>query len=118
MKPSEILLEGMLDRFLDLCKRELEIDELPPIEIITDRPNVAGSSFGVFTDSGLKVVATNRHPMDVFRTLAHELCHWKQRTENQNMDGNDGSDTENQANAVAGIIMRRFGKAHPECFTL
>lgn len=118
MKPSEILLEGMLDNFFKLCKQELEIDELPPIEIITDRPNVEGSSFGVFTDGGLKVVATNRHPMDVMRTLAHELTHWKQRTEGQNMDGTDGSDTENQANAVAGIIMRRFGKAYPECFTL
>ena len=118
MKPSEILLEGMLDHFFEMCKQELEIDELPPIEIITDQPNVEGMSFGVFTERGLQVIATNRHPMDVMRTLAHELTHWKQRLEGQEMDGNDGSDTENQANAVAGIIMRRFGKAYPECFTL
>jgi hypothetical protein len=118
MKPSEILLEGMLDHFFKMCKQELEIDELPPIEFVSDRPTVEGSSFGVFTDGGLQVVTMNRHPMDVMRTLAHELTHWKQRVEGYDMDGNDGSDTENQANAVAGIIMRRFGKAYPECFTL
>ncbi len=118
MKPSEILLEGMLDNFFEMCKEELELDELPPIELVSDQPTVEGSSFGVFTDEGLKVVTMNRHPMDVFRTLAHELTHWKQRLIGLPMDGSDGSDTENQANATAGIIMRKFGKAYPECFTL
>jgi hypothetical protein len=118
MKPSEILLEGMLDNFFKMCKQELELTELPPIKFISNQPTVAGSSFGVFTDSGLQVVTMNRHPMDVMRTLAHELTHWKQRTLGQEMDGSDGSDTENQANATAGVIMRRFGKAYPECFTL
>jgi hypothetical protein len=32
------------------------------------------------------------------------------------MDGSDGSDTENQANAVAGIIMRKFGQRYPQYF--
>lgn len=118
MKPSEILLEGMLDNFFEMCKEELELDELPSIELVSDQPTVEGSSFGVFTDEGLKVVTMNRHPMDVFRTLAHELTHWKQRLIGLPMDGSDGSDTENQANATAGIIMRKFGKAYPECFTL
>ena len=118
MKLNEVLLEGMLNNFFEMCKQELEIDKLPPIEFVSHEPTVEGSSFGVFTDGGLRVVTMNRHPMDVMRTLAHELTHWKQRNEGQEMDGNDGSDTENQANAVAGIIMRRFGKAHPECFTL
>ena len=31
-------------------------------------------------------------------------------------DGNDGSDIENEANAVAGIIMRKYGKLHPEIY--
>lgn len=118
MKLNEVLLEGMLDNFFDMCKEELEIDELPPIKFVSDEPTVAGTSFGVFTDGGLHVVTMNRHPMDVMRTLAHELVHWKQRSNGQEMDGSDGSETENQANAIAGVIMRRFGKEHPECFTL
>ena len=54
--------------------------------------------------------------MDVLRTLAHELVHWKQCQMGEELDGADGSDAENQANAVAGIIMRRFGKSYPHLF--
>ena len=57
-----------------------------------------------------------RHLVDISRTLAHELVHWKQRIEGQELDGSDGSETENQANAIAGIIMRRFGQRYPEYF--
>lgn len=118
MKLTEVLLENMLTQLLKMCKQELELDKLPKIELI-DEPTVGGgTSFGEFTDSGIKIVIKDRHPMDVMRTVAHELVHWKQRQENKTMDGSDGSDTENEANAIAGIIMRRFAKAHPECFTL
>jgi hypothetical protein len=50
------------------------------------------------------------------RTLAHELVHWKQRESGLELDGSDGSETEDQANAVAGVIMRKFGKMYPEYF--
>jgi len=117
MKLKEVLLENMTSRFLELCKDELDINELPSIEFVSE-PVGGGSSFGEFAGDSLQVVTAGRHPMDIYRTLAHELVHWKQRLENQEMDGSDGSETENQANAIAGVIMRRFGKAHPECFTL
>lgn len=118
MKLTEVLLENMLTQLLKLCKQELELDQLPEI-VLVDEPAVGGGmSFGEFTDDGIQVVIKDRHPMDVMRTVAHELVHWKQRQENKEMDGADGSDTENEANAIAGIIMRRFGKSHPECFTL
>jgi hypothetical protein len=31
-------------------------------------------------------------------------------------DGEDGSPIENEANAVAGIIIRKYGKLHPELY--
>lgn len=117
MKPSEVILEGMLTRLIDMCKRELELDDVPTINLV-DKPVGGGTSFGEFTDNGIDVVVKDRHPMDVMRTVAHELVHYKQRLDNREMDGSDGSDIENQANAIAGVIMRRFGKEYPECFTL
>jgi hypothetical protein len=108
----------MISEMLKLCQHELEIDDFPPIEFI-DEPFLKGGnkySFGEFDGSSIKVITKNRHPMDVMRTLAHELVHWKQMCEKQPMDGNDGSETENAANAVAGIIMRRFGERYPEYF--
>lgn len=115
MTLKEILLEHMITHLLELCKHDLEIEELPKIEMV-DTPTVGGdSSFGVF-DGTIKVVTKDRHPVDVMRTLAHELVHWKQKSENMELDGSDGSDTENQANSIAGIIMRKFGKMYPEYF--
>lgn len=115
MKLKDIVLEPMITHLLRLCKRELGINELPEI-ILVDEPTVGnGSSFGEF-DGSIKVVSQGRHPMDVARTLAHELVHWKQQMAGQEMDGSDGSNIENEANAQAGVIMRKFGKMYPEYF--
>lgn len=116
MKLREVMQEHMITHLLQLCKHELELDELPDIQLVSDQPTVGGgSSFGVF-DGGIKVVSKGRHPMDVMRTLAHELVHWKQMTTGAEMDGSDGSEVENEANALAGEIMRKFGKMYPHYF--
>jgi len=116
MKIKDFLLENMTTHLINLCRIELELNELPPIELINEPTAGCDYSFGVFNGGTIKVVAANRHPVDVMRTLAHELVHWKQRTENMTLDGNTGSETENQANAIAGIIMRKFGQMYPEYF--
>lgn len=61
--------------------------------------------------------------MDIFRTVAHELIHHKQNEDGKiGMDiaqeGSDGSDIENEANSMAGVIMRRYAKKNPEHFGL
>ena len=117
MKIKDFVSEHMVTHLLDLCKNELGIEELPSVNLISDQPTVGeGTSFGVFDETGIKVVTAGRHPMDVMRTLAHELVHWKQSVHGQELDGSDGSDTENEANAMAGVIMRKFGKMYPEYF--
>lgn len=116
MKLREAVQNHMITHLLQLCKHELELDGLPPIYIV-DEPTVGnGTSFGEFTDDGIRVVQKNRHPMDVMRTLAHELVHWKQRVDGLELDGSDGSEIENQANALAGVLLRKFGKMYPEYF--
>jgi hypothetical protein len=115
MKLKDVLLDHMLTHLLDLCKEELGLDQLPAITLV-DKPVIGnGSSFGEF-DGEIRVVTKDRHPMDVMRTLAHEIVHWKQLVNNEVMDGSDGSNTENDANAIAGVIMRKFGKMYPEYF--
>jgi len=91
------------------------------IEISYDPTEAAEmKSFGKQTPSTgiIRVIATNRNLADVLRTLAHELVHRKQEKEGRlyNGAGEDGSDIENEANAEAAIIMRRFGKANPIIF--
>jgi Zn-dependent peptidase ImmA (M78 family) len=116
MKLKDIVLETMITYLIKLCKEELNLSEIPPIELISE-PTIPGTtSFGVYTGDSIQVVILNRHPVDVARTLAHELTHWKQGQTGMHMDGNTGSQVENQANAMAGIILRKFGKKYPEFF--
>lgn len=119
MKILEAIQEPMITHLLQLCKQELSLNELPEIHLIDNEPSIKSGkkrSFGEFDGSIVKVVSKGRHPMDVMRTISHELVHWKQRLEGQEMNGEDGSETENQANSLAGVIMRRFAEKYPEYF--
>ena len=119
MKIKEAIQEPMMSHLLQLCQQELELDELPPINLIDDKPALKSgnkNSFGEFDGSTIYVVTKDRHPMDIMRSLAHELVHWKQLVSGMEMNGEDGSDIENQANSIAGIILRRFGEQYPEYF--
>ena len=62
----------------------------------------------------LEIAVANRQPVDILRTLAHELVHAKQDSDNVLIDPTTGSSEENQANMIAGIVMRHFNKKYPE----
>lgn len=118
MKIKEAILEPAISHLIRLCQEGLGIDKLPHIQLI-DKPFIQSGekkSFGEFNGNSIKVVTQGRHPLDVMRTIAHEITHWKQMLDGQEMDGSDGSDTENEANAMAGIIMRKFAEKYPESF--
>jgi len=55
---------------------------------------------------------------DILRTLAHELVHRKQNELDPlgKEDGKTGSPVENEANAAAGVLLRKFGEYRPEIF--
>lgn len=118
---SKTQLLSQFKEFLLFCLKELEIKQLPKITWFT-HDDVGGGhhSFGSFhnEDQTIRIGINNRHPLDIMRTLAHELCHYKQWTEDQLHDksGETGSPQENEANARAGVIMRDWNQAHPEMF--
>ena len=60
----------------------------------------------------------NRNMADLLRTLAHELVHRKQDEDGRinNNSGETGSEIENEANAMAGILLRDFGKIDKEIY--
>jgi len=71
-------------------------------------------SFGYFDPNNKKiwVYVKNRNMADILRTLAHELVHRKQE-EDGRLDinsGKTGSPIEDEANAMAGVLLRNFGK--------
>lgn len=104
-----------LKHFLGFCKKELEIQSLPKISLITDRSFVESSrSFGEYNpnEMTIRVFITGRNLADVCRSLAHELVHHRQQELGLIYDtaGETGTEIENDANSIAGIIMREYGK--------
>jgi hypothetical protein len=102
-------------KFVNHCKDKLELPNIPTITLV-DR--IGGKTFGQYNTvkKDIAVQLADRHIVDVLRTLAHELVHHKQRHLHSKLDGSDGSDHENQANALAGKLMRQFGKKYPKLY--
>lgn len=110
----------LVKKLVDFACEQLEIDQ-PQIRLINSPTYTQEhSSFGGYIPSEEKilVVVHNRNMADILRTLAHELVHHMQnrRGELDQDSGEDGSPIENEANATAGIIMRKFGRENPQIF--
>jgi hypothetical protein len=130
MKVTEILTEGLgkkdtypiLLDFVRFAAEHLELETLPKFDFVFDsKKSVEHKSFGGYAPGAEHITITvkNRHIMDVCRTLAHEMVHFKQDLDKQLEDqgaGATGSPQENEANAQAAVIMRNWGRKHPELF--
>lgn len=114
---------NVLKDFIGFCKAELNIQILPKISLLNDKSFVEQfRSFGEYNPqtTTIKVVALNRNLADICRSLAHELCHHRQNELGMiyNESGDTGTDIENDANAMAGILMRDFGKRNVDVYEL
>ena len=112
-----------LKDFIKFCKKELNIQSLPKITLINDKSFVERNrSYGEYNpnDPSIKVVYLNRNLADVCRSLAHELTHHRQKELNMIGEGagSTGSEIENEANAMAGILMRDYGKLNLNVYDL
>jgi len=115
-------LAPMLDAFVSFASDKLGIKSMPKVRYKTEDDNY--NSFAAYNPASneLSVQTKNRHPMDVFRSVAHELVHHKQNEDGRigkdiAREGETGSDIENEANSEAGKIMRWFAKTNPDMFS-
>ena len=132
MKVKEILKESLEKKdtykilldFIRFAAKDLELKSLPKFDFMFDnKRSVEHKSFGGYQPGAEHITITvkNRHINDVLRTLAHELVHFKQDLDDELGDENagaTGSPQENEANARAAIILRNWGKLHPDYFKL
>lgn len=93
----------------------LEINRAPKIKLVNDTGTTALGYFDVENEV-IVVTVKDRHQMDIMRTLAHELVHRKQKEFKSELDGSTGSVDENEANAMAGVLLRQWGKQNPDQF--
>jgi hypothetical protein len=114
---------NILKHFLGFCKKELEIQSLPKISLIKGKSFVENfRSFGEYNpnDMSIRVFVTGRNLADICRSLAHELVHHRQNELDliYNAAGETGTEIENDANAIAGILMREYGKLNLSVYEL
>jgi hypothetical protein len=131
MKISQLLVESIdpsvtlmdiLEKFLPFIVDEYQLTSLPTITLSQKIDDESQPTFGRYADGdhSIELAILNRHPLDILRTLAHELVHYKQDIEGRikQNSGETGSNIENEANELAGIAMRHFNKQHPEFFSI
>jgi hypothetical protein len=114
---DEVAFSNDVFDFIDFACKHLGIKDKP--QISADMDSRKYRSFGGYGGGRIRVAARGRHLMDVCRTLAHELVHYKQDLDGKiksAKDGETGSPIENEANAKAAVIMRDWGKKNPHLF--
>lgn len=125
-----LLREGLLNKenarsrevadFVNFAKDFLEIKDDIKVRLAFEKTPDLRTTAYYHLDGFLVVYAKDRAVVDIYRSIAHELVHHKQNLEgrlvNTAKDGDDGSPIENEANAIAGVIIRKYGKLHPEIY--
>jgi hypothetical protein len=107
--------------FVNFAKDYLEINDDIKISLAFEKtPDIRTTAY--YNNEGfIKVYVKDRAIIDVCRSIAHELVHHKQNLDGRFEDavdpGEDGSEFENEANSVAGVLIRKWGRIHPEIYT-
>jgi Zn-dependent peptidase ImmA (M78 family) len=109
-----------IDEFVKFANQYLGNDKPCKVVIRTTRDGIQTTAFYNVVDHEIHVYALGRALVDILRSIAHELTHHRQniRGELNNVeeDGSDGSNIENEANAMAGEIIRKYGKQNPDIY--
>jgi hypothetical protein len=110
---------ALLNEFLRFATNYLKISN-PRVKIQFGREGlVTTASYG---EKNVRVYAKDRALVDIMRSLAHELVHMKQDVEGRldqahhEQNNEAGSPIENEANSVAGVLIRKFGEQHTEIY--
>lgn len=131
MKTVEIYIEegadNMTKEFVNLLKKFIPfvikfVKIKTPFTLYlvhSDVPQIKTTAVYVNTDKEIWIRVKNRNMMaDVFRSICHEMVHHKQNELGMldQYSGEDSSSEEGQANRIAGIVIRKFGRMFPEIY--
>lgn len=120
LKQSSVKIDD-LNRFADWVCDQLKIETMPNIKYGTDLDEVKKKrTFGTTHGNGnIWVYINNRNTADTMRTLCHELIHHKQfeiGTAHDDMSDDENQYVEDEANAIAGRMMREYGAQHSNIY--
>lgn len=111
---------GKIKKFMNFSLHKLGIKSPIKVTVTKDRNLYGLKTMAHFNneDSHCVVYSNNRNVADILRSIAHELVH-KSQFENDKIKGkvqDIGGPIEDEANAVAGQLVKEFGYKNPEIF--
>ena len=108
----------LIQEFVDYVCERLKLGEDVDVNLQQGRDGLTTTAQFNTDTNEIDIYANNRHPVDICRSIAHELVHHKQKEEDRlyNGAGEDGTNIENEANAVAGVMIREFGRENPRLY--
>jgi len=107
--------------FIIWACNKLGIKSKPNVKFSNNKEEVKNKrTFGTTHPTGeIWVYVGSRNTADMLRTLCHELVHYKQfekGTASDAMNKNQHQKIEDEANAIAGRLMREYGKHNVEIY--
>ena len=102
-----------VNEFANYCKQNLGLPDVPSIKIVDNRQG--GMTTGAYDPQthGILILGKGRALVDVLRTLAHELTHYRQRLKNQIKSDKRDWNIEGEADAEAGKMVFTFAHSDP-----
>lgn len=118
--------DNMSDRFIELLKefipftcKFIGIKSPFVLHLVHSKvPQLRTTGVYINSDKEMWIRVKNRHQVDLFRSICHEMVHHRQNELKilHKGSGDDASPEEGQANRIAGIVMRKFGRMYPEIY--
>lgn len=107
--------QSRIDDFVKFAAEQLGL-EIPHVTLLPEREEgMTTASYNMKTGE-IKVYIKGRASFDICRSIAHEMVHAAQHKQSDDLDGSTGSPHEDEANAMAGRIVRMYGKMHPDFY--
>lgn len=101
--------EETITDFVRFAARELGLQQEPNIEFLDVRDGEMTTAAYCPSDCSMKIYRGNRATFDICRSIAHEMVHQMQDENGDELDGTTGSPCEDEANALAGRLIRMYG---------
>jgi len=115
-----------IDDFVEFVKKELGIKNEVDVQLQNNKDGIKTTAVYKYQDEGdedfeqseIRVFALGRALVDVLRSIAHEMVHHHQNEEGElkGKHSNVGGPIEDEANAVAGEMIKAYGLEHPEIY--
>lgn len=112
-------LNSRINHFVDFASKNLELQRRPTVILLNVRePEMTTANYNL-ENGEMKIYSKGRALCDICRSIAHEMVHQRQHEnikDGETLNGETGSPHEDEANAIAGRLIRMYGSENPEFY--